>query len=214
MKAALHPAAAGLLLALATAGCAGPPAATGWPADLRIVGDGWPRPGDPCRVIGETAATVDLLDHGATLVGCRSGDDAAALAGGRTVGTIGGVTLVSVPARAAGDGDGRGDATVAGTTFHATAVLGCARFRDAGPTLCEAGVRRHGPGGTATVVVLWPGGDRRVLLFDRDARPIGAEPRPGETAVPAVSGTRVEDTTVVTVGQERYDVPDVFVLGD
>jgi hypothetical protein len=29
-----------------------------------------------------------------------------------------------------------------------------------------------------------------------------------------VSGTRVEDTTVVTVGQERYDVPDVFVLGD
>lgn len=205
--------AASLLLALALTGCATPPAAPDWPADLRIVGDGWPRPGDPCRVIGETAATVDLLDHDATLVGCRSAADAAAL-GGRTVGTIGGVTLVSVPARRAGDGDGRGDATVAGTAFHATAVLRCARFRDTGPALCEAGVRRHGPGGTATVEVLWPGGDRRVLLFDRDARPIGAEPRPGETAVPAVSGTRVDDTTVVTVGQERYDVPDVFVLGD
>lgn len=206
--------AASLLLALALAACASPPVSSDWPAALRIVGDGWPRPGDPCRVIGETAATADLLDHDATLVGCRTAADAAGL-GGRTVATVGGVTLVSVPARRAGDGDGRGDALVAGTDFHATATLRCAGVPGgAGPSECEAGVRRHGPAGTATVTVEWPGGGRRVLLFDRDARPIGAEASPGERPAPTVSGTRIDDTTVVTVGLERYEVPDVFVLGD
>lgn len=201
----------GLVAALAVAACSTPP--PGWPAGLRTVGDGWPAPGDPCRVIGETAATVDLLDHDATLVGCRSDADAARL-GGRIVARVEGIVLLSVPARPPGDGDGRGDATVAGTDFHATAVLRCSGVRGAGPGSCDAGVRRHGPGGTAAVEVRWPDGGRRVLLFDRAARAIAAEAAPGEQAPPPVSSTRLDDRITVVVGAERYEMPDVFVLGD
>jgi hypothetical protein len=67
-----------------------------WPASLRVVGNGFPHPGDACRKIGESAATVNYLDHTATLAGCWSKDDAEKL-GGRIVATIDGVILVSVP---------------------------------------------------------------------------------------------------------------------
>lgn len=72
------------------------PAAAQWPASLRVVGDGFPKPGDPCRVIGESDATSNFLDDSATLAGCLSVEDAAKL-GGKVVGTVDGVTLVSVP---------------------------------------------------------------------------------------------------------------------
>lgn len=71
-----------------------------WPASLMVFGDGFPDPGDPCRRIGESQATLNFLDHTATLAGCRSAADAARL-GGRIVGTVDGVTLVSIPTDAA-----------------------------------------------------------------------------------------------------------------
>jgi hypothetical protein len=46
--------------------------------------------------VGESAATINFLDHTAWLVGCLSVDDAAKL-GGNVVATVDGVTLVSVP---------------------------------------------------------------------------------------------------------------------
>jgi hypothetical protein len=67
-----------------------------WPASLIVVGNGFPNPGDPCRKIGESAATVNYLDHTATLAGCLSTADAEKL-GGRVVANIDGVILVSVP---------------------------------------------------------------------------------------------------------------------
>ena len=76
--------------------------ATIWPASLRVIGDGYPNAGDPCRRIGESAATIDFLDDSAILVGCV-GDGASApaaaiiAAGGKTVGRVDGVTLISVP---------------------------------------------------------------------------------------------------------------------
>lgn len=78
-------------------------AAPGWPASLMVFGDGFPNPGDPCRRIGESQATVNFLDHTATLAGCHSAADAARL-GGRIVGTVDGVTLVSIPTEAAPPG--------------------------------------------------------------------------------------------------------------
>lgn len=77
------------------------PAAGAWPASLPAFGDGFPNPGDPCRRVGESAATANFLDHTASLVGCLSATDAAAL-GGRVVATVDGVTLVSVPNAASG----------------------------------------------------------------------------------------------------------------
>lgn len=70
-----------------------------WPASLPVFGDGFPNPGDACRRVGESAETVNYLDHTKTLAGCLSADDAAKL-GGNVVGMVDGVTLVSVPAAA------------------------------------------------------------------------------------------------------------------
>jgi len=75
---------------------AGPAPEATWPASLMVFGDGFPNPGDACRRIGESQATMNYLDHTATLAGCLSAADAARL-GGRIVGTVDGVTLVSIP---------------------------------------------------------------------------------------------------------------------
>jgi hypothetical protein len=89
--------AASLLLMLAACQKASPPAEpAAWPASLPAFGEGFPNPGDPCRNVGESAATINFLDHTAWLVGCLSADDAAKL-GGTVVATVDGVTLVSVP---------------------------------------------------------------------------------------------------------------------
>ena len=81
-----------------------------WPDTLRVVGEGYPKAGDACRRIGESAATVDYLDDSATLVGCpgdASSAAAQALAGtGKVVGTHAGVTLISVRAGDANPGLG------------------------------------------------------------------------------------------------------------
>ncbi len=73
-----------------------------WPAALNPFGDGYPKAGDPCRRLGESALTVNLLDDSAILVGCPGApaDSAAAAlvtAGGKVVGEAQGVTMISIP---------------------------------------------------------------------------------------------------------------------
>jgi hypothetical protein len=71
--------------------------ATVWPKALNPFGDGYPKAGDPCRRVGESAATADFLDDSAILVGCPPGDAAAiAAVGGKTVGEVEGITLISI----------------------------------------------------------------------------------------------------------------------
>lgn len=89
------------------------------PDSLAPFGDGYPNPGDACRRLGESAATVDFLDDSAVLVGCASANEAEAL-GGSVVDTIEGVTVVSIPTGDANEGinqSGMGDrSTAAGTS--------------------------------------------------------------------------------------------------
>lgn len=190
-------------------------AASAWPASLVVVGDGFPNPGDPCRRIGESAATANFLDDSAALAGCLSADDAAAL-GGTVVATVDGVTLVSVPGRAAvpGDGDGQGDAKVAGTPYHATAQVRCAGYRGAAEGMCEAGVVRGTETGTYVEVAL-PDGRTRTIFFNADGSFLSFSTAEADgTAAMPIASSREGDTTVATIGSERYEIPDAFVRGD
>lgn len=67
-----------------------------FPASLPVIGDGYPVSGAPCRRLGESEATSDWLDDSADLVGCPTKQNAREL-GGKMVGVIDGITLVSVP---------------------------------------------------------------------------------------------------------------------
>lgn len=189
-----------------------------WPTSLRVVGDGFPRPGDPCRIIGESAATSDYLDDSATLAGCRLGADADRL-GGRKVAVVDGVTLVSVPRVAAasgGDGDGRGDATVAGTRYNATAQIPCSGYRGAPAGLCDAGVQRGtGADGGSVIEIKLPGNRQRVLFFTRDHAFLTAGSAQSDgTAAYDARATRQGDRQIIRFGPERYEIPDVFLTGD
>jgi hypothetical protein len=179
------------------------------------MGDGFPNPGDACRRIGESEATVDYLDHTATLAGCLSSEDATQL-GGTVVATIDGVTLVSVPGTpaTAGDGDGQGDATVAGTPYHATAQIPCAGYEGAPAGMCDAGVVRGTETGTYVEVAL-PDGRKRTIFFNNDGSFLSFSTAEADgTAAMEIASRREGDTTIATLGTERYEIPDAFVQGD
>jgi hypothetical protein len=231
MRAILQTGVVSLVLVLASSGCqqaptpapepeapaAAPPPATAaataaWPASLPAFGDGFPNPGDPCRRVGESAATIDFLDHTAALVGCPTPDDAAKL-GGRVVATIDGVTLVSVPNSTAAAGDAQGDAKVAGTKYHATAQIPCAGYQGAPAGLCDAGVVRGTETGTFVEVKL-PGGGQRTIFFNADGSFLSFSTAEADGTAALKSGSsRQGDTTIATLGTERYEVPDAFVKG-
>jgi hypothetical protein len=186
-----------------------------WPASLNVVGDGFPGSGDACRRIGESEATVDYLDDSATLAGCLSSDDAAKL-GGTVVGTVDGVTLVSVPdaTAVAGDGDGQGDALVPGTKYHATAQIRCSGYQGAAPGMCDAGVVRHLDTG-AYVDVTLPDGTKRTILFGKDDKFLSfATAQADGTAAMKSGSSREGDMTIATLDSERYEIPDALVIGD
>lgn len=189
--------------------------ASAWPTSLNVMGDGFPNPGDACRRIGETEATVDYLDDSATLVGCLSAEDAAKI-GGKIVATVSGVTLVSVPNNSAkaGDGDGQGDAKVTGTNYHATAMVKCAGYKGGGPALCNAGVVRNAETGSFVDVTL-KDGTMRTLLFDNAGKFLSFSTAEADgTAAMKIGSMRKGDITVATLGAESYEIPDVFIQGD
>ena len=164
----------------------GPAAATAIPASLAPFGDGYPSAGDPCRRLGESAATVDFLDHTAILVGCPSAERAAAV-GGKVVATVDGVTLVSIPT---------GDAN-AGLAESQAGAVGPARGED----------------GTTLVEVTKPDGTKRAIYF-RGTTPFGADGAEADgSAGWSFEVSRRDDQNVIKYGPETYVIVDAFVVG-
>ena len=94
--------------------------------------------------------------------------------------------------------------------FDASGSIPCAHSTGQPMGSCSFGVARAG-GGYATVVIDRPDGRTRAIYF-RMGIPIGADTSEADWG--DFSATREGDLNLVRVGGERYEIPDVVVLGD
>jgi heat shock protein HslJ len=94
--------------------------------------------------------------------------------------------------------------------FDATGEVPC-RLRTGQPMgRCPFGVARGG-GGYATVVITLPDGRQRVIFF-RMGLPIGQATSQASPAG-AFQASRDADLSRISIGDERYEIPDAVVLG-
>jgi hypothetical protein len=76
---------------------------------------------------------------------------------------------------------------------------------------CDAGVARD-PGGTATVVITLPDGRTRAIFFEKGkATSADLSQADGNMSFHA---RKRGDLYIIEAGNERYDIPEVFVYGD
>jgi heat shock protein HslJ len=94
--------------------------------------------------------------------------------------------------------------------FDATGQIPCAQYPGQPMTECEFGVARAG-GGYATVVIKKPDGRTRAIFF-RMGKPIGADTSEAD-GYPEFRATKENDLHLIRLGNERYEIPDVVVLG-
>lgn len=92
----------------------------------------------------------------------------------------------------------------------ATGRIPCAQYDGQPMRQCNFRVTRE-TGGTATVVVTKPDGVTRALFFE-NGRFLSADTSQAD-GYPEYRATRRGDLTMVTVGEERYEIPDAVIYG-
>jgi hypothetical protein len=103
------------------------------------------------------------------------------------------------------------DALVPGTDFNATGEINCAR--EAGQPLvrCNFGVKRDGNGG-GTVTVFWPEGGNRVIYLE-GSRPVRYDQSEADGEA-EMTVQQNADLFIVSVGDQRFEIPEVVIVGD
>jgi hypothetical protein len=102
-----------------------------------------------------------------------------------------------------------GDAKVPGTPYHATGEIPCAMVSGQPTGSCPFGVTPEG-NGTGIVTVTKPDGRTRAIFF-KNGNPTGydqSQADPGE-----FSAEKQGDLSVISIGQERYEIPDAVIFG-
>jgi hypothetical protein len=97
-----------------------------------------------------------------------------------------------------------------GTAFTATGLNDCTPPGETANLTCEFGVVREG-NGNGMVLVLWPLGGPRAIFFE-SGTPVRfnqSEADRGKT----MTVTRESDVSVVSIGEERYFLPDAILYG-
>lgn len=104
--------------------------------------------------------------------------------------------------------DASRDALLPGTRFHASGTIACTPAFAAAPDGCDAFVVRRGTDGTATVEIRVKAQRepvRRILV-------VAGTPVASDAAEP-LTFTRQRDDTLISIGDERYTIPDALVTG-
>ncbi|MDK9718549.1 MAG: hypothetical protein OEL57_11690 [Trichlorobacter sp.] len=94
--------------------------------------------------------------------------------------------------------------------FDATGIMPCAFSPGQPMAQCEYGVARAG-GGYATVVVKRPDGRTRTIFF-RMGKAIGADTSQAD-GYPPFKVRRKNELNLISIGKERYEIPDAAPLG-
>ena len=197
------------------------PALTAIAETLAPFGDGYPDSGDPCRRLGESAATQEYLDDSAILVGCATQAQAEALAEAENAEMIGereGAFLLSVPfgnTMTESDPAAQRDAMVAGTEYNATTILDCGFDGEPPTQSCNAGVKRNWgeEAGEHLVEVQKPDGRTRAIFF-RGTEPYSADSAQSDgSAGWDFETSRNGDRVTITYGPETYVVVDALITG-
>jgi hypothetical protein len=206
--------------AATSARAAGPAKPFAWPASFVVLGDGYPHSGDACRRLGESAATANYLDHRATLVGCPGPRDSAAVRAivghqhARVVGEAEGVTLISISTEGTQAIPPRNSrAPAQQSSISASGTLPCERGNGQTKTMCKFGVVHHRDRST-TVVVYWPDGVVRAILFNAGGRVIGTASSASDQPIPGDTLTRKHaGINLISIGSERYEIEDSVLSG-
>lgn len=102
------------------------------------------------------------------------------------------------------------DAKVPGTEFNATGIIPCSMGGGAPTGNCDMGVVREG-NGSGMVTVTKPDGSKRVIFF-QNGKATGFDQSQADKGI-KFSATRQNDLNIVTIGQERYEIPDAVIFG-